>query len=58
MRCMVHEMPKAFGDVGWVMFDEIPLDAFMFGVDSNDEFTLELDALRTPPAREFRGRTG
>ena len=28
-ECAVHEMPKAFGDVGWVMFDESPLDAFM-----------------------------
>jgi hypothetical protein len=44
----VHEMPKAFGDVGWVIFDESPLDAFMFGVDLNDQVTLELDTLRTP----------
>jgi hypothetical protein len=43
----VHEMPKAFGDVGWVIFDESPLDAFMFGVDLNDQVTLELDTLRT-----------
>ena len=36
-ECMVHEMPKAFGDVGWVIIDESPLDAFMFGVDINDQ---------------------
>ena len=36
-ECAVHEMPKAFGDVGWVIFDESPLDAFMFGVDHNDD---------------------
>jgi len=47
-ECAVHEMPKTFGDVGWVMFDENPLDAFMFGVDINDQVTLELDTLRTP----------
>ena len=47
-ECAVHEMPNAFGDVGWVIFDESPLDAFMFGVDINDEVTLELDTLRTP----------
>ena len=35
-ECMVHEMPKAFGKVGLVMVDETPLDAFMFGVDTND----------------------
>ena len=47
-ECAVHEMPKAFGDVGWVIFDESPLDAFMFGVDINDQVTLGLDTLRTP----------
>jgi hypothetical protein len=47
-ECAVHEMPKAFGDVGWVIFDESPLDAFMFGLDIDDEVTLELDTLRTP----------
>ena len=47
-ECAVHEMPKAFGDVGWVIFDESPLDAFMFGVDINDQVALELDTLRTP----------
>ena len=46
-ECMVHEMPKAFGDVGWVIVDETPLDAFMLGVDVNDEIELELDALRS-----------
>ena len=38
-ECAVHEMPKTFGDVGWVIFDENPLDAFMFGVDINDQVT-------------------
>ena len=42
---MVHEMPKAFGNVARVMIDESPLDAFMFGIDINDQMTLELDAL-------------
>ena len=46
-ECAVHEMPKAFGDVGWVMFDESPLDAFMFGLDRNKPVELPLDALRT-----------
>jgi putative DNA primase/helicase len=46
-ECAVHEMPQAFGDVGWVIFDESPLDAFMLGTDSNDQVTLELDTLRT-----------
>ena len=49
-ECAVHEMPKAFGDVGWVIFDESPLDAFMFGVDGNDQVTFELGRLRTPLA--------
>ena len=47
-ECAVHEMPKVFGNVGWVIFDENPLDAFMFGVDINDQVTLGLDTLRTP----------
>ena len=47
-ECAVYEMPKAFGDVGWVIFDESPLDAFMSGVDLNDQVTLELDTLSTP----------
>jgi len=47
-ECAVHEMPKAFGDVGRVIIDESPLDAFMFGVDINDQVTLELDSLRVP----------
>ena len=46
---MVHEMPKAFGNVGWVIIDELPLDAFMFGVDNNDRVELALDALRELP---------
>ena len=53
-ECAVHEMPKVFGDVGWVIFDESPLDAFMFGVDINDQVTLELDTLRTPLAVDRR----
>ena len=44
---MVHEMPKAFGKVGWVVIDESPLDAFMFGIGIDDQVTLELDALRS-----------
>jgi hypothetical protein len=47
-ECAVHEMPKVFGDVGWVIFDESPLDAFMFGIDINDQIMLGLDTLRTP----------
>jgi hypothetical protein len=45
----VHEMPKAFGKVGWVVFDETPLDAFMFGLDPNDPVELPLELLRKPP---------
>jgi putative DNA primase/helicase len=45
---VVHEMPKVFGDVGWVIFDESPLDAFIFGVDINDQVKHELDILGTP----------
>jgi hypothetical protein len=47
-ECAVHEMPTAFDDVDWVIFDESPLDAFMFGVDVNDQVKLGLDTLRTP----------
>jgi len=47
-ECAVHEMQKAFGDVGWVIYDESPLDAFMFGIDINNKITLELDALCIP----------
>ena len=43
-------MPKAFGDVGLVMIDESPLDAFMFGVDINDKMTLVLDDLQSDVA--------
>ena len=46
-ECMVHEMPKAFGEIGWLLIDELPLDAFMFGVDELVE--LPLDNLRTWP---------
>ena len=46
-ECAVHEMPKAFGKVGWVIIDESPLDAFMFGVDNNDQ----IDAGARRPAQ-------
>jgi hypothetical protein len=48
-ECAVHEIPKAFGVVAWVIFDENPLDAFMFGIDIDDRVTLVLDTLRAPP---------
>jgi hypothetical protein len=47
-ECAVHEMPKVFGNVGWVIFDESPLDAFIFGIDINRQVKLPLDELRTP----------
>ena len=50
-ECMAHEMPAAFGQIGLVMIDESPLDAFMFGVDGGDEFTLQLDALHAASSR-------
>ena len=49
---LAHPPPKAFGYVARVMVDETPLDAFLFGVDAvadKDKFTLDLDALLTPP---------
>ena len=49
---MVHEQPKAFGDIGWLMIDESPLDAFMFGVDGNDKCELALDKLRDEPVKQ------
>jgi hypothetical protein len=51
---MVHRKPKALGAIGWVMIDESPIDAFIFGVDEPIE--LPLDKLRdpTPPALEER----
>jgi hypothetical protein len=52
---MVHEQPKAFGDIGLLMTDENPLDAFMFGVDNNDKCELALDKLLDLPAREDVG---
>src|SRR5262249_9704453 len=48
-ECAVHEMPKAFGDVAWVIYDENPIDAFMFGIGSNDSVTLIINTLRAPP---------
>jgi hypothetical protein len=50
---MVHEMPAAFGEIALLFVDESPLDAFTFGVNTNDPMTLELDALRVPPAAVF-----
>jgi hypothetical protein len=47
-ECAVHEMPEPFRNVDWIIFDENPLDAFMFGIDINDQVKLELDTLRTP----------
>jgi putative DNA primase/helicase len=47
-ECAVHETPEAWGDVGWVIFDEDPRDAFMFGLDIDDPVTLGLDKLGTP----------
>ena len=47
-ECLAHEMPKVLGDVGWIIIDESPLDAFTFGVDNNDQVTLGLDTLCTP----------
>ena len=49
-ECMVHEMPKAFGNVGLVMIDESPLDAFMVGVDVSNKMTLVLDDLQSDVA--------
>ena len=46
-ECMVHEQPKVFGEIGWLLIDELPLDAFMFGIDELVE--LPLDNLRTWP---------
>ncbi len=54
-ECIVHKKPKALGDIGWLMIDESPLDAFIFGVDINDQVTLELDALHSPPPLSFVG---
>src|SRR5262249_17160804 len=41
---IVHKKPKAFGDIGLVLIDESPLDAFLFGIE--DEMELGLDTLR------------
>jgi hypothetical protein len=56
----VREMPEVFGKVGLVIIDESPLDAFIFGIDTDDWKTLALDKLGTPlPAdeRELAKRT-
>jgi hypothetical protein len=45
-ECAVHEKPRVFGDIGWIIFDEDMLDAIVFGLDSNKPVTLELDALK------------
>jgi hypothetical protein len=46
---MVHAKPKALGDIGWLLIDESPLDAFTFGIETDDRIELALDALREPP---------
>ena len=46
---MVHEKPKALRDIGWLLIDESPLDAFTFGIETDDRIELALDALREPP---------
>jgi hypothetical protein len=46
---LVHEKPKPIHRIGWLLIDESPLDAFMFGVGSNSAYELPLDALRDPP---------
>ena len=51
---MVHKMPKAFGNVGLVLIDESPIDAFMFGIDINDTCELALDKLRDPPPSNLK----
>jgi hypothetical protein len=47
-ECAIHEIQKTFGNVGWVIIDENPLDAFIFGTDINDRKLLPLDKLHTP----------
>jgi hypothetical protein len=49
---MVHRKPK--GEIGWVLVDESPTDAFIFGVEKPIE--LPLDKLRdpTPPILDER----
>jgi hypothetical protein len=55
-ECLVHKSPKPMGQIGLVVIDESPLDAFMFGLDPDDPVTLPLDALREPaPAKLERG---
>jgi len=49
---IVHEMPEAFGNVGWIIIDESPLDAVTFGLDTNDQQTLALDRLLDPPIND------
>ncbi len=46
---LTHEMPKTFGDIGWLVIDESPLDAFIFGVDVNDRVNLAVDDLNFWP---------
>ena len=42
---LTHKMPPTFDKVGLVIIDELPLDAFLVGVDINDQKTLPLDIL-------------
>jgi hypothetical protein len=49
-ECLVHEIPKAFGDIGLLLIDESPLDAFLFGIDRDDRVELSLDLLCDPVA--------
>jgi hypothetical protein len=50
---IVHQMPKAFGEVMRVYIDESPIDACMFGIDHNDLHELALDKLLDPAPEEL-----
>jgi hypothetical protein len=54
---MTHPPPEAFGEIGMVVVDESPLDAFLFGIDINDMVTIPLDALLVEPRIWFPGRS-
>src|SRR5262249_34738257 len=45
---LTQEPLKVFGDVGLVLIDENPLDAFTFGLDRKHQVTLALDLLQDP----------
>jgi putative DNA primase/helicase len=51
-ECLVHEKPKALGEIGWIIIDENPLDALMFGVDEKKPVTLTLSDLCKPPPKQ------